>query len=99
MTLSQFATQILQLAISIILARLLVPADFGLLATVTVLTGFASLLEGFGLSHALIQRETISEQHLSSVFWINVLNGAILALVFLLGAPADRGFLPRAPTG
>jgi PST family polysaccharide transporter len=52
---------VLQLVTSVILARLLTPEDFGLIAMVTALTNFAAVFGELGLSAALIQREDLRE--------------------------------------
>ena len=62
----------LQLGSTIILARLLTPADFGLVAMVTAVTGFAMMFKDLGLSMATVQREQITHAQVSTLFWINV---------------------------
>jgi O-antigen/teichoic acid export membrane protein len=79
--------QILNFAVTAVLARLLVPADFGLVATVAVFTGFVSLFIDFGLGAALIQRETLAERHRSSAFWMNLAAGIALATLVAALAP------------
>ena len=73
-----------------ILARLLEPKDFGLLGMVTAFTGVLSLFRDFGLSTAAIQRADVTEEQMSTLFWINVLTGAGLTLVTGALAPAGR---------
>jgi len=70
-----------------IMARLLVPQDFGLVGMVTAFTGILNLFRDFGLSTATVQREEVSEEQLSTLFWINVLVGGILAVLCLVCAP------------
>src|SRR2546430_14507084 len=79
--------QILNFAVTAVLARLLVPADFGLVATVAVFTGFVSLFIDFGLGAALIQRETLAERYRSSAFWMNLAAGIALATLVAALAP------------
>lgn len=76
---TQVFTQSSQFLITVVLARLLSPTEFGLLAMVTVFTGFANLFGDFGFGPALIQREEITEDHLCSVFWVNLGLGVFLA--------------------
>ena len=80
-----------------ILARILDPKDFGLVAMVTVLTGVLNLFRDFGLSTATVQRTSVTEDQLSTLFWINVLVGALLTCVALAGAAfiADFYHEPR----
>jgi len=82
---SQFGRQGSQLITTAILARLLEPSDFGLVGMATVVIGFANLFKDLGTSAAVIQKKTVTEELLSSLFWGNLFIGAALtALVFLL---------------
>lgn len=81
-----------QFIIIAILARLLTPKDFGLIAMVVVFTEFLRLFRDFGLSAALIQRGKLTEKHLSSMFWINILTGFILTLILSACAPIIANF-------
>src|SRR5689334_18150128 len=69
------------------LGRLLDPKEFGLVGMVTAVTGVLSLFRDFGLSTATIQRVDISEDQLSTLFWINLLVGGVLCGSCLAGAP------------
>ncbi|MGM0934485.1 MAG: lipopolysaccharide biosynthesis protein [Bacteroidota bacterium] len=81
--------------ISIILARLLAPEDFGLLAIILVFTNLAGVFLDFGFSTALIQRKEVNEKHYSSVFILNIVAGVFLtALIFLL-APIIAKFYDK----
>lgn len=62
-------TQIFSWASTVIVARLLVPGDYGLMAMATILTGYAALFSEMGLGAAIIQRPVATRQELSSVFW------------------------------
>jgi PST family polysaccharide transporter len=70
------------------LGRLLHPRDFGLVGMVTAVTGALGLFRDFGLSAATVQHADVSEDQLSTVFWINVALGGLLALVCVALAPA-----------
>lgn len=76
--------QFFQLAI---LARLLAPADFGLMAVVVALTAFLQIFADFGVSFAIIHHQTISQAQLSSLYWLNVGSGIVLAVVIVLVSP------------
>jgi PST family polysaccharide transporter len=75
-----------------ILARLLDPEDFGLVGMVTAFTGVLTLFRDFGLSSAAVQRATVTEEQISTLFWINMLIGALLGLIALAIAPAIATF-------
>ena len=84
---SQGATFVISSATSIILARLLTPADFGLVAMVTAITGFGQAFADLGLSEATIQSAEINEDQVSTLFWVNVAIGVALTLLTIGLAP------------
>src|SRR5689334_20746444 len=67
----QYGNAVLQIAAAVILARLLAPEDFGLVAIVTVFTSFAPLLIDFGLIDATAQRSKITTAQVSGLFWVS----------------------------
>ena len=77
---------------TMVLSRLLDPKDFGLVAMVTVVTGVYSIFTSAGLSSATVQRDTVTEEQVSTLFWINMLIGAILGLLCLVSAPVLVAF-------
>lgn len=84
---SQAADFILRFASLIIMARLLDPKDFGLVAMVTAVTGLYGLFTTAGLSIVTVQAPTITNEQLSTLFWINIAIGAALALLCIVTAP------------
>src|SRR5229473_6290536 len=84
---SQGTTFLIRMGSLMILARLLDPKDFGLVGMVTAVTGVFSVFRDFGLSAAAVQRTTVTEEQASTLFWINVLVGAILGLLVVAMAP------------
>jgi O-antigen/teichoic acid export membrane protein len=89
---AQGANFSLRLGSLMVLARLLGPKDFGLVGMVTAFTGVLMLFRDFGLSAAAIQRETVTEDQISTLFWINILFGIFLALFAAAMAPAIAAF-------
>lgn len=89
---AQAATFVLRLGSLMILARLLGPKDFGLVGMVTAFTGVLNLFRDFGLSSAAVQRETVTEEQVSTLFWINILLGLVLGLVAAAMAPVIAAF-------
>jgi O-antigen/teichoic acid export membrane protein len=77
----QYGNGALQIVAAIILARLLAPEDFGLVAIVTVLTSFAPLLIDFGLGDATTQKSRITQGQVSSLFWFSSGIGLTVAIV------------------
>ncbi|MBX3489214.1 lipopolysaccharide biosynthesis protein [Parvibaculum sp.] len=84
--------QILRLAISIALARMLSPEEFGTIALLYLFVGIASAFADSGFSSALIQKQDAGHVDESTVFWLNVALGAAMALVLALLAPAIAAF-------
>lgn len=76
-----------QLGGTVVLARLLTPADYGLIGMVAVITGFAGMFNAFGLSEATVQARTISEPQTSALFWVNAGVSLGLTLCVLAAAP------------
>lgn len=89
---NQILGQVLQFGISVILARLLSPREFGLIGMVLVFLGFASSLSDMGLGASLVQRRSVSDRHLNSVFWVNVAVGTLLTILLVLAAPLIANF-------
>ena len=77
---------------TIVLARLLTPVDFGLVAMVTAISALGQAFADFGLSEATIQRPEISHEQVSTLFWINLGIGLALTLVMAALAPALAWF-------
>ena len=71
----------------VVLARLLFPKDFGLVGMVTSLTGFIGLFRDAGLSLATVQRDSITKEQISMLFWVNLALGCILAALCAAMAP------------
>ncbi len=78
--------------VSIFLARLLEPSDFGLIAMVMVIIGIARIFSDVGLGTALIQRRRVLPIHYSSVFFFNITIGSLLTLLTFLAAPLIADF-------
>jgi PST family polysaccharide transporter len=86
------STFLLRIVSLMLLARILDPKDFGLIGMVTAFTGILSLFRDFGLSAAAIQRSHVSEEQTSTLFWINILVGALLTAIAMLSAPLVAKF-------
>ncbi|MEM7204948.1 MAG: lipopolysaccharide biosynthesis protein [Planctomycetota bacterium] len=85
----QFAIQMVAVAV---LARLLVPADFGLVAMVVAMTTLVGMLRDLGLSTATVQRADLTHAQVSVLFWLNVGLGVLASLVVAGLAPAVAAF-------
>lgn len=83
---------VLNLGSTMVLARLLDVADYGLVAMVTAITAFATMFKDLGLSAATIQRSTITHEQVSTLFWVNVLFGSMLTLLMVGVSPGIAWF-------
>lgn len=83
----RIASQVVTFVVSIILARLLTPADYGVIAMVMVFIGIANVLVSSGLGSALIQKKDADELDFSSVFYAQLGIALVLYLVIFLSAP------------
>lgn len=81
-----------QMGTLVVLARLLPPEAFGLLAMVAAIGAILDLVKEFGLSAATIQRQDITHAQVSALFWINAGVGAVLGLGLFLAAPMLASF-------
>lgn len=67
---------------NLVLARLLFPADFGMMAMMTVSVGFAQMFTDMGISAAIIHHQNASKRELSSLYWLNVFSGWLVFGLF-----------------
>ena len=89
---ARIGAQAVQFGITAVLARLLLPAEFGLVEMYAVFTGFAIVFVDLGLAAAIVQRKELEERHLSSAFWLNLAGGATVAGIIVALAPAIAAF-------
>jgi O-antigen/teichoic acid export membrane protein len=92
---TQAVTYGIQVASTVILARLLTPEDYGAVAMVAALTGFVSLFRDFGLSGAIVQSPSISKDQINALFWINAALGTLVMLAMMASAPLVASFYHR----
>lgn len=76
----------------VVLARLLTPEDFGLIAMVSAVIGFVRVFKDAGLSMATVQREGITHAQVSNLFWINVAVSALIGVALSVAAPLVARF-------
>lgn len=85
------ATHLLDYAIQVgstaVIARILSPSDYGLVAISLAATGFFFVFKTLGLSDATVQRDTITHKQISNLFWINVATGCFFAIFLMLISP------------
>lgn len=88
----RIAAQGVQLLVSIILARLLTPEDYGIIALITVFISISTTIVGSGLGNALIQKIDADQIDFSSVFYINMLLGFLMYMLLFAAAPLIADF-------
>lgn len=96
-TIGRIAQQMVQFTLTVVLARLLSPHEYGLMAMAMVFTGFAGMLAEAGFNAALVQRKELSEAHIHTVFWITLSSGVLLAGITIALSPWLAEFF-KAPT-
>ncbi len=84
---STIVVTLLELVQLVVLARLLTPQDFGLMAMVMLFLVFAQSFADLGVSAAIIHRENITQHQLSSLYWLTLLSGVIVAVLFVMVSP------------
>ncbi len=90
---SNLLAKIVSLTSTLVLARLLMPEDFGLMAMATTVTGFIAFFNEIGIGSAIVQRTEVSEEEINGCFGIALLASTVLALVVLgLSFPAADFF-------
>lgn len=82
----------LNFIVLVLLARWLQPADFGLVAMLTIFIAMAQLLIESGFSQALIQRQQATHTDESTIFFFTLMMGAMIALLLCAAAPAIAKF-------
>ncbi len=83
----QFSSQIVSFIISIILARILLPSDYGVIAIILVFISFANVIVDGGLNTALIQKKNADQIDFSTIFWFTLLISVILYSLLFISAP------------
>lgn len=83
---SEFASKAIQPLVFVVLAWLLTPEDFGLMAAVMMVVGFSQIFWEAGMGKGLIQRQSDLEDAANAAFWINIGLGMVVALILFLVA-------------
>lgn len=90
--LERVGNQGIQFVISIILARLLLPEEFGLVAMLTIFMAVAQTFVNSGFGQALVQKRNVTHIDECSVFYFNIFLGFLVAGLLCLAAPWISGF-------
>lgn len=79
--------RLMEFAFGVILARLLMPADFGMIATIAVFTGFVGMFTAGGMGQSLIRAKQADENDFTAVFTLQLAMGILVYLGFYVAAP------------
>jgi PST family polysaccharide transporter len=77
----KWGARIISFLVMLILARLVSPESFGLVAYAIVFTSFAQIFVDQGFSDAIVQFPQLEREHLDTAFWVSILTGGILTVV------------------
>ena len=90
---ARITKQFLQFVTILVLARILQPQDFGLLAVALMVIGFLNIFRDFGLAASIIQKKNVTQRLISSLFWISMFIGiAVAILLILIAKPVAKFF-------
>ena len=89
-------TRLMQLITTAILARLLNPGDYGLIALAMTVVGFLDLITNIQIGGAVLRTKDLSDDHLASAFTINLLRGVFTALLLCAFADPVANFMGDA---
>lgn len=85
--LQQFCTQLITFSVQLVLARILMPSEFGLIGMLTVFIGIGTALFEGGMTSSLIRVSTVDTKDYSTVFFFNLGVSVLIYLLFFLSAP------------
>lgn len=88
----QFSVQIINLGVQIILARLLLPEAFGVIALLQVFMSIGQTLMDGGMTSSLIRTKNVDQKDYSTVFFINLFSSVFLYFLLYASAPAIADF-------
>ncbi len=91
-SMQQFGTQSISFVVSLILARLLLPSEFGLLAMMGLFVGIGTILVDSGLSQSIIRTTNPTQEEFSTIFFFNLFGSLIIYLIVFFIAPFIADF-------
>ncbi|MGV8963845.1 MAG: lipopolysaccharide biosynthesis protein [Candidatus Saccharimonadaceae bacterium] len=88
----QFSTQGIGFLISVVLARLLLPAEFGIIGMIAIFIGIGGALVDSGLASSLIRTPNANQEDFSTVFYFNIVGSILIYIILYLTAPFIANF-------
>lgn len=97
--LQNFSTQFIGLVIQIILARILMPSDYGLVSLTSTTITILNVIVSTGFTSAIVQKKEVDELDRSSMFYFSIIIGVILYIIVFLCAPKVGEFYAEEALG
>lgn len=94
--LSTFVQQIIGMVFGIMIARILNPDDYGLVAMLAIFSAIANTIMDSGFTTALINKKTIRHEDYNAVFWFSAFCGIVIYVILFLGAPLIAKFYNKS---
>lgn len=85
-------TDLVSTVITIVLSRILMPEDYGLVALVTIFITISSIFVTTGLGTALVRDKNATEEQMATIFYLNVILGVVIYIILFLCAPLIAGY-------
>ena len=92
LTIVKVFSQLLAIVVNIVLARLLLPEDFGLVALTMTFMGFITLFTSLGFGAAIIHSRESTQEQLSSLYWLNTILAVASVVIIYISAPLLQTF-------
>ena len=88
----RFGAQLISLIVSLVLARILMPSDYGIVVTVSIFINVANAFVTGGFGNSLIQKKDADELDFSTIFWFNIVFSFFVYAVVFLSSPFAEQF-------
>ena len=88
----KIVNQLIAFLVSMILARLLTPNEFGIMGIALAFVGFSNIFLDLGFKNAVIIHQQKTDELYSSILWVNVFVALVLSVIFFVSAPAIAKF-------
>lgn len=91
-TVSSTIIILIQFVQMLILSRILTPQDFGIIAIITIIINFLRFFSDFGVTSAVIQKDVVTQNQISSLFWLNIVIGILIFIIIFYSVPIVQYF-------
>lgn len=88
----RLSTQLIQFVVTIVLARLLLPSEYGIIALITVFLALCNVIVDGGLNTALIQKKDADNVDFSTIFYVSIILSMVMYMLMFICAPMIAGF-------